>query len=111
MSAKTTPTAAKAKPQVSESVSTTMKPLGVCSTCRHLDRCLFVKAARQAIWSCDEFDDGGASAAGATRPVMQLKPANLGEGQQEGLCVNCEARTGCTLRKPGVAVVECESYL
>jgi len=112
MSAKTTATAtAKAKKQVSESVSTTIKPLGVCTTCRHLERCLFVKAARQAIWSCDEFDDSGAATAGMARPVLQRKPANFGEGHPEGLCVNCEARNGCTLRKPGVTVVQCESYL
>jgi hypothetical protein len=111
MSAKTTATATvKAGKKVGESVSTPIKQLGVCSTCRHLDRCLFVKAARQPIWSCEEFDSSGAATSGAARTLPQPRPVNLGEGQAEGLCVNCEVRTGCALRKPGVTVVECESY-
>ena len=112
MSAKTSvKTAAKAATQLSEYVSTTIKQLGVCTTCRHLERCLFVKAARQAIWECEEFDGTGAAVSSMARPIKQSRPANLGEGQAEGLCMNCEVRTSCTYRKPGVTVVECENYL
>jgi hypothetical protein len=111
MPAKTSATAvAKAGVQLDESVSTQMKKLGVCTTCRHLDRCLFVKAARQPIWSCEEFDDSGAATAGSARPVKQPTPANLGEGQPEGLCADCDVRTDCAKRRPGEVITECADY-
>jgi len=34
------------------------QPQGICSTCVHAVRCLFVRAARQPILHCEEFDDG-----------------------------------------------------
>jgi len=111
MPARTTATAvAKPGQQLGESVSTQLKPLGVCTTCRHLERCLFVKAARQPIWSCEEFDDSGAASADTARPVMQPQPANLGEGQPEGLCADCDVRSDCAKRRPGEAVTECADY-
>lgn len=110
MPVKTAATAVAKAEQLGESVSTQLKHLGVCTTCRHLDRCLFVKAARQPIWSCEEFDDHGAATADAVRPVKQPKPANLGEGQPAGLCADCDVRSDCAKRRPGEAITECADY-
>jgi hypothetical protein len=31
---------------------------GICSTCKHAERCLFLKATLEPIWTCEEFDEG-----------------------------------------------------
>ena len=38
----------------------------ICVTCRHAERCLFLRAAHQPIWTCEEFDEhaGPSNAAG-----------------------------------------------
>lgn len=98
------------KATLTESVSSPMKELGLCITCRHQNRCLFVKAARQPIWYCDEFDSGNEGEGDAPRAVPPKPAANLGEGQPEGLCADCAERSDCTQRQPGVAVSECADY-
>jgi hypothetical protein len=95
------------------SASTTMRELGICTTCNHVSTCLFSQAARNPVWFCDEFDASNASAsAGKPAAVPVAKPADryFGEAIRVGLCANCDARPGCNYRRPGVTVSECENY-
>ncbi|MBN2082877.1 hypothetical protein JW859_11830 [bacterium] len=93
--------------------ATPVKPVGICSTCRHQPRCLFFKAARQAIHTCEEFAVAGADdepAAAANGELTFTGGVQYGEGQSAGLCVNCETRLTCMHRRPGEQVTECEDY-
>lgn len=85
--------------------------LGICTTCSHLSRCLFVKAARQPIQFCEEFDDKSQSAqpGAQAQPVLRLV-ATDGQGVDPGLCVNCDSRLNCMHRQPGVPMYQCEDY-
>jgi ribosomal protein L37AE/L43A len=92
--------------QAVEHVTTAMREQGICSTCRHEPRCLFVKAARQTIWQCEEFCAGG-----DTAPAHHTAPLpSSGEGQPVGLCADCAERGDCSQRQPGVLVTECADY-
>jgi hypothetical protein len=100
---------------VSDATSTQVKEAGLCVTCRHAPRCLFYKAARQAIWFCDEFDDTqgeGKTSTSTPMPKNYLdeQPHDLEQGPPPSLCVNCENRMTCMNRKPGETVLECEDY-
>ena len=104
---------ATAKPAVvTESASTPIKQLGICSTCKHVERCLFVRAAHQPIWFCEEFDEQGGEERGspkkATRQPMAA-PVN-GEARSSGICDDCAERSDCEKRIPGEAVTECADY-
>jgi len=105
---------AQAKPEAAKVMVVTPRPTaaGICSTCRHEPRCLFARAARQPIQHCEEFDDGGskAKAAPATKPVAKSGGIKYGQGQAEGICVNCDTRLTCMHREPGKTVLECEDY-
>lgn len=85
--------------------------LGICSTCAHQPRCLFVRAARQPIQFCEEFDDRSQ----AGQPGQQTRPrlrqvATDGQAVDPGICVNCDSRLTCMHRKPGVTMYSCEEY-
>ena len=95
------------------SVSTPVQPVGICSTCRHQSRCLFFKAARQAIHHCEEFDDAnkaGDKANVTGKTIAKPGDVNLEQGQSAGLCTNCDTRLTCMHRKPGETVLKCEDY-
>ena len=97
--------------QVVTSASTPIRELGICTTCNHVKSCLFAKAMRNPIWNCDEFDSSAAAAAPvAVTPSPKTDERHYGEAVREGLCVNCESRTSCAHRKPGITVLECEDY-
>jgi len=96
------------------SYSTPIKEVGICSTCSHQSRCLFFKAARQAIHSCEEFDavplpgeplDPRSAASPYRRPRE-----NAEQGLPVGLCANCDTRLTCMHRRPGIEVLQCEDY-
>ncbi|HES58625.1 MAG TPA: hypothetical protein ENO21_04255 [Firmicutes bacterium] len=85
--------------------------LGICSTCRHLPRCLFVKAARQPIQFCEEFDERAEGGEGETVGLAERSQVVTdGQGVDPGICVNCDSRLTCMHRKPGETVYECQDY-
>lgn len=92
-------------------VSTRPAAQGLCITCRHEPRCLFVKAARLPIQHCEEFDDGGSAAKSGLTSAAPATPAvTFGQGQTVGICTNCDTRLTCMHREPGANVQECEDY-
>jgi hypothetical protein len=86
------------------------RELGICLTCSHQPRCLFVRAARRPIMYCDEFDNQSASPALPDNGQPLPASHTLGQGPEPGLCVNCEERLGCNHRDPETTVHECEEY-
>lgn len=107
-------TMVKTETQTMTSTSTPVRELGICETCNHNATCLFLKASRHPVWYCDEFDATNTSVKSDKPAAVSMpKPADhyFGEAIHVGLCANCDSRTGCSYRKPGVTVVECENYL
>ncbi len=104
--------------QVSEagqiSYSTPIKEIGICSNCRHRGQCLFLKATRQAIHNCEEFDSvpvpGEAESPETGRSPIRLQRETSGQGLPVGLCTNCDNRLVCMHRQPGIEVLQCEDY-
>ena len=107
-----TPTGAEnaGAPAAAEQTTQYAKELGICQTCNHQPRCLFVRAARRPIMFCDEFDNRSAE---QTAPAAcQSRPSghSAGQGPEPGLCTNCDTRLDCNYREPGTTVHECEEY-
>ena len=86
------------------------KELGICQTCNHLPRCLFVKAARRPIMFCDEFDNKDATHSVSATGQPHPSGGSTGQGPEPGLCVNCDTRLDCSFREPSTTVQECEEY-
>jgi hypothetical protein len=88
--------------------------VGICCTCNYSPDCVYLKAAGQPIWYCDQFDTYvprreisllevlGEAEASAARTVTA--------DPQAGLCSDCGARTDCVNRVPGVKKIFCEGY-
>jgi hypothetical protein len=88
---------------------------GICVSCIHRPTCLFREAARHPIFFCEEFDDqvipGEPAVETKSAQVAPAEPQiNYGEAQELGLCANCNTKTECMNRRPGVAVWHCEDY-
>ena len=87
--------------------------VGLCATCDHAKTCLFLQAAHHPVWHCDEFDDGTTSTAkGHGRELSTPSPESYSATTlaEKGLCVTCETRNGCRLRRPGLATQDCNEY-
>lgn len=96
------------------SYSTPIKEIGICSNCRHKTQCLFLKATKQAIHNCEEFDSvpvpGEPEAARPDMSPIRLQRESSGQALPVGLCTNCDHRLKCMHRQPGVEVLQCEDY-
>ena len=53
------------QPKPTNPTPPTDRERALCSTCRHAERCLFLRAAHQPIWACEEFDDGSERSPGS----------------------------------------------
>jgi hypothetical protein len=91
----------------------TQRPeLGLCSTCRQGETCVFPKNPGRPFLECEEFD-------GLTLPSPKALGPESGWtvleqdkflGKHLGLCSNCEGRTTCVFPKPERGVLQCEEY-
>jgi len=84
-----------------------LKSTGICTTCNHIDDCLFRLRNGRPVWFCEEFDDYVKMEA-VMPEEMQVEP----DGQLRflGLCLNCEERFTCAYPKPESGVWHCEEY-
>jgi len=90
------------------------RELGICSTCINVQGCTFRRGVHEAIWDCDEFSAQEAPSA-VPRPAPKAVPIKTatngnGNGAAAGLCYDCEHKTDCVFRRPGVPVLDCEEY-
>jgi hypothetical protein len=100
--------------RVSASANATNAAPGICSTCTHAATCLFLRAASNPVWHCDEFSDSAGVTAmrEATVPVTAYTPGpySVLTMSEEGLCVNCDARSSCKLRRADFPVHDCDEF-
>ncbi len=78
----------------------------LCTTCLHLDDCVYARTGREAVLECEFFDTEGAPEARETAAVTTEPEAE----PLAGLCANCEHRDDCTLPRPTGGVWHCEEY-
>jgi hypothetical protein len=98
------PKPAKREPQVS-------KPEGLCSTCNHAHNCSYIRNSSQPVLFCEEFDNfvPPVIEAAVEAPAPTLEDMNSWD-EYKGLCVNCDLRETCTIRKPETGIWHCEEY-
>ncbi|MBN2465199.1 hypothetical protein JXD38_06215 [candidate division WOR-3 bacterium] len=98
------PKPAKREPQVS-------KLEGLCATCNHAGTCSYIRNSSQPVLFCEEFDSFlppvVEEAVDAPAPTLE-DMKNWDE--YKGLCVNCELRETCAIRKPETGIWHCEEY-
>ncbi len=78
----------------------------LCTTCLHLDDCVYSRTGREAVLECEFFATEGAT-------EVREAPALVTEPEPEplaGLCANCDHRADCTLPRPAAGVWHCEEY-
>ena len=78
----------------------------LCTTCLHLDDCVYARTGHEPVLVCEFFETEGAA-------EMHEAVAVTGEAEPEpfaGLCANCEHREDCTLPRPAGGVWHCEEY-
>jgi len=88
-----------------------VKPEGLCSTCNHARNCSYIRNSSQPVIFCEEFDS-------FTPPIVEVaveQPAPTIEDMKtwdeyKGLCVNCDLRETCAIRKPETGIWHCEEY-
>lgn len=86
-------------------------PQGLCQTCNHARGCAYVRNPSQPVLFCEEFDN-------FTPPMVEVDaeaPAPTAEDmnnwdEYKGLCVNCDMRETCAIRKPETGIWHCEEY-
>jgi hypothetical protein len=87
-------------------------PPGLCQTCDHASTCGYIRNAEQPVMFCEEFDsstlpmvaDAQLEAPAPTAADMRLWD------EYKGLCVNCDMRETCAIRKPETGIWHCEEY-
>ena len=85
-----------------------VQSIGICTTCNHIDDCLFRLRNGRPVWFCEEFDN-------YVEPMFAVLPEETrvepnGRVKFMGLCLNCEDRLTCTYPKPDGGVWRCEEY-
>jgi len=84
---------------------------GLCTTCNHARNCSYIRNSSQPVVFCEEFEC-------FTPPVVEETvdaPAPTVEDMRtwdeyKGLCVNCDMRETCAIRKPETGIWHCEEY-
>lgn len=93
----------------------------ICATCNHLKICVNQHKRIRPVWFCEEFDDYvPAEKIKVKIPVQKSKPKdkyqissdkkNTQSQTLKGLCVDCENRDNCSLKKTNGGVWHCEEY-
>lgn len=87
-------------------------PEGLCTTCNHARNCAYIRNTELPVLFCEEFDcytppaieEEQIEAPGPTAADMRLWD------EYKGLCVNCDQRETCAIRKPETGIWHCEEY-
>jgi hypothetical protein len=99
-------------PKVQKREATRQIPEGLCQTCNHAADCGYVRSTGQPVIFCEEFSSE------TTRFVEEVRveaPAPTVEDMKlwdeyKGLCVNCDQRETCAIRRPETGIWHCEEY-
>ncbi len=86
-------------------------PQGLCQTCNHARGCAYIRNTSQPVLFCEEFDN-------FTPPIVEVSAEASAPtvedmntwDEYKGLCVNCDMRETCAIRKPETGIWHCEEY-
>ena len=81
---------------------------GLCTSCEHDATCTLRSPAAGAVLECTEHAKPGTVE--RTKVTLTYGPPVVPSVPRVGLCVNCDNRERCTLRKPDQVVLCCEEY-
>jgi hypothetical protein len=87
-------------------------PQGLCRTCGHAPDCGYIRNSEQPVVFCEEFDSSTLPMAEDTQPEASAPTAadmRLWD-EYKGLCMNCDTRETCAIRKPETGIWHCEEY-
>ena len=85
---------------------------GLCQTCNHAADCGYIRNVEQPVVFCEEFDS-------FNPPTVEERPSEAPApttadmrlwDEYKGLCVNCDMRETCAIRKPETGIWHCEEY-
>ncbi len=87
----------------------------LCESCVHRDDCHLRQMPTGAVHDCSEYDDGTPVALLEAPSLVSVPAATASNAEPEksplkGLCVNCDHRETCTLKRPAGGVWHCEEY-
>jgi hypothetical protein len=85
---------------------------GLCQTCDHASNCGYVRSSEQPVVFCEEFDSSAlpmVADAQLEAPAPTAADMRLWD-EYKGLCVNCDMRETCAIRKPETGIWHCEEY-
>ena len=101
-----------------DDMSTSRTASGLCLNCRHAPTCTFARESSRPVLHCNEYECFTPQRAPAKH--KKQTPPVAAQGAQKaidkdlnnyaGLCVNCENRETCALRKPEGGVWHCNEY-
>jgi hypothetical protein len=88
-----------------------VKPEGLCSTCNHARSCSYVRNPGQPVIFCEEFDSfmPPVVEAAVESPAPTIEDLKTWD-EYKGLCVNCDQRENCAIRRPETGIWHCEEY-
>ena len=81
---------------------------GLCTTCDRDATCTLRSPAAGAVVECSAHADPGTTE--RTKVTLTYAAPAVESVPRSGLCVNCDHRECCTLRKPDQVVLCCEEY-
>jgi len=95
--------------RVAQGPSATGPYRDLCSTCSHAETCGNRSTPDRPILFCEMVEVLAPPL--AVTPAAARQPTDRqNEGDYKGLCMNCENRRTCMLRKPEGGVWHCEEY-
>ncbi len=90
-----------------------LRQLGICSTCNHLEECIARKNWKGPVTFCEEYDDylpPRIVISNDDKNGLKHEPRKKELSEFKGLCMNCEARKRCKFPKTEGGIWHCEEY-
>ena len=84
--------------------------LGICSTCKHQNGCVYLSKTTEPIFHCNEFETVEAEPVKTAVQEPQTEEKQTDTQTFKGLCVNCANRHTCKIHKPESGIWHCEEY-
>lgn len=86
------------------------KITGICSTCDHVEGCLYRFESGLVIWFCEQFENQTSAKPMNFSVGKKLPTPPVEQNDYLGLCVNCEHREECIHAKTPGGIWQCEEY-
>lgn len=86
-----------------------MKSKSICTSCKNVETCIFLKDAKSPILHCEEFELAPTQINQEQNNRAETKE-ELSSTEYTGLCINCDNREECNVRCKTSVIWHCEEY-